>query len=61
MESKEDIIYEKGNLTVEIYSLGSEQGDLNPHRIYKLKGGQMFPIIKNSDNIILNILYMKMI
>ena len=61
MESKEDIIYEKGKLTIEIYSLGSEQGDLNPHRIYKLKGGQMFPIIKNSDNIILNILYMKMI
>ena len=52
MESKEDIIYEKGKLTMEIYSLGSEQGDLNPHRIYKLKGGLMFPIIKDNDNII---------
>ena len=52
MESKEDIIYEKGKLTMEIYSLGSEQDDLNPHRIYKLKGGLMFPIIKDNDNII---------
>ena len=46
------INYEKGKLTMEIYSLGSEQGDPNPHRIYKLKGGLMFPIIKNNDNII---------
>ena len=52
MESKEDIIYEKGKLNMEIYSLGSEQDDLNPHRIYKLKGGLMFPIIKDNDNII---------
>ena len=52
MESKEDIIYEKGKLTMEIYSLGSEQDDLNPHRIYKLKGGLLFPIIKDNDNII---------
>ena len=52
MESKEDIIYEKGKLTMEIYSLGSEQDDINPHRIYKLKGGLMFPIIKDNDNII---------
>jgi len=52
MESKEDIIYEKGKLTMEIYSLGSEQDDLNPHRIYKLKGGLMFPIIKDNDTII---------
>ena len=52
MESKEDIIYEKGKLNMEIYSLGSEQDDLNPHRIYKLKGGLLFPIIKDNDNII---------
>ena len=54
IEGNEDILYEKGKLTMEIYSLGSERDDLNPHRIYKLKGGLMFPVIYDNQ---LNIKY----
>ena len=49
LESNDDILYEKGKLRMEIYSLGSEQDDLNPHRIYKLKGGLMFPVIMENE------------
>ena len=49
IESNEDYLYEKGKLTMEIYSLGSEKDDLVPHKIYKLKGGLMFPVITDND------------
>ena len=52
IEGNENLLYEKGKLTMEIYSLGSEKDDLNPHRAYKLKGGLMFPIIKENDSVI---------
>ena len=52
IEVNENILYEKRKLTMEIYSLGSEKDDLNPHRIYKLKGGLMFPIILDNEMII---------
>ena len=55
LEVKEDILYEKGKLQMEIYALGSEQDDLNPHRIFKLKGGLMFPIIMDNE---INIKYL---
>ena len=45
MESCEDAIYQKGKLLMEIYSLGSEGDDNNPHQIYELNCGLMFPII----------------
>ena len=51
IEGNENLLYEKGKLTMEIYSLGSEKDDLNPHRAYKLKGGLMFPIIKENDSV----------
>ena len=49
LESNEEILYEKGKLRMEIYSLGSEQDDLNPHRIFILNGGLMFPIIMDNE------------
>ena len=49
LETNEDILYERGKLRMEIYSLGSEQDDHNPHKIYKLKGGLMFPVIENNE------------
>lgn len=45
LESSEDALYEKGKLYMEIYSLGSEEDDLIPHKYYELKGGLMFPVI----------------
>ena len=52
IEVNENVLYEKRKLTMEIYSLGSEKDDLNPHRTYKLKGGLMFPIILDNEMII---------
>ena len=52
LEANEEILYERGKIKMEIYPLGSEKDDLNPHKIYKLKGGLMFPvIIENNDEI----------
>ena len=45
MESSEDAIYQKGKVFMEIYSLGSEGDDNNPHHFYELKCGLMFPVI----------------
>ena len=49
IELNEDIIYEKAKLQMEIYSLGSEEDDKNPHIKYELKGGLMFPVIIGND------------
>ena len=46
--NNEDAIYKKGKLYMEIYSLGSEGDDNNPHKIYELGGGLLFPIIVNN-------------
>ena len=52
LEANEEILYERGKIKMEIYPLGSEKDDLNPHKIYKLKGGLMFPVIlENNDEI----------
>ena len=52
LEANEEILYERGKIKMEIYPLGSEKDDLNPHKIYKLKGGLMFPvIIENNEDI----------
>ena len=52
LETNEEILYERGKIKMEIYPLGSEKDDLNPHKIYKLKGGLMFPvIIENNEDI----------
>jgi hypothetical protein len=52
LEANEEILYERGKIKMEIYPLGSEQDDHNPHKIYKLKGGLMFPvIIENNEDI----------
>ena len=45
MESSEDAIYQNGKVLMEIYSLGSEGDDNNPHQIYELNCGLMFPVI----------------
>ena len=37
LETNEDILYERGKLRMEIYSLGSEQDDHNLHKIYNPK------------------------
>ena len=39
----------KKKLQIEIYSLGSEHDDKNPHFYYELKGGLMFPVINGND------------
>ena len=46
----EDIFFEKGKLYMEIYSLGAEGDDKNPHQRYQLSGGFIFPIIMNNSN-----------
>ena len=52
LEANEEILYERGKIKMEIYPLGSEKDDLNPHKIYQLKGGLMFPvIIENNEDI----------
>ena len=52
LEANEEILYERGKIKMEIYPLGSEKDDLNPHKIYKLKGGLIFPvIIENNEDI----------
>ena len=48
IETSEDALYEKGKVTMEIYSLGSEEDNNNPHQIYELSCGLMFPIIMNN-------------
>ena len=45
IESSEDALYEKGKLYMEIYSLGAEGDDNNPHHKYELGCGLMFPVI----------------
>ena len=49
IEMNEDVLYEKGKLTMEIYSLGGEKDDKNPHKKYELEDGLMFPVIKDND------------
>ena len=49
MDLNENILYEKGKLQMEIYSLGSDNDDKNPHKKYELKGGLMFPNIVGND------------
>ena len=49
IEMNEEIIYEKKKLQIEIYSLGSEHDDKNPHHYYELNGGLIFPVIKGND------------
>ena len=48
-ESNENALYENGRIQMEIYSLGSENDDKNPHMKYELKGGLMFPSILDND------------
>ena len=49
MEINEDLFYEKGKLIMEIYSLGSENDDKNPHMKYELQGGLLFPVIMENE------------
>ena len=49
IEMNEDVLYEKGKLQMEIYSLGSDNDDKNQHIKYELKGGLMFPVIKGNE------------
>jgi len=49
IEMNEDALYEKAKLSMEIYSLGGEKDDKNPHKKYELKGGLMFPVIMDND------------
>ena len=46
LEIKEDTPIEKGNLQIEIYSLGAENDDKNLHKKFDIKGGLMFPNIE---------------
>ena len=48
IESSEDALYEKGKMYMEIYSLGSEGDDSNPHHRYELSCGLVFPVIMNN-------------
>ena len=48
IETSEDAMYEKGKVTMEIYSLGSEEDNNNPHQKYELSCGLMFPVILNN-------------
>jgi len=49
IEKREEALYDKGKLQLEIYSLGSDNDDKNPHKKYELKGGLMFPEINNNE------------
>ena len=49
IESNEEVLYEKGKIYMELYSLGSEEDDANPHLKYELGGGLMFPFFLNKD------------
>ena len=48
IESSEDALYERGKMYMEIYSLGSEGDDSNPHHRYKLSCGLVFPVIMDN-------------
>jgi hypothetical protein len=48
IESSEDAVYEKKKCYMEIYSLGSEGDDDNPHHKYELSCGLVFPVIMNN-------------
>ena len=48
-ELNEDELYQNGRIQMEIYSLGSEKDDKNPHMKYELKGGLMFPVILENN------------
>ena len=50
LELNEETLIEKSNLSIEIYSLGSEKDDKNPHKKFELKGGLMFPEISKDKN-----------
>ena len=50
LELSDDALIEKSNLNIEIYSLGSEKDDKNPHKKFEIKGGLMFPEINNDKN-----------
>ena len=49
IEMNEEIVYEKKRLKMEVYSVGSENDDKNPHIKYDLRGGLMFPVIVGND------------
>ena len=49
IEMNEDALYEQAKLAMEIYTLGGEKDDKNPHKKYELNGGLMFPVIMNND------------
>jgi len=51
LEKGEDAIIEKANLQIEIYSLGSDNDDKNPHKKFDIKGGLMFPEINDKHKI----------
>ena len=48
IESSEDAVYEKKKCQMEIYSLGAEGDDDNPHHKYELSCGLVFPVIMNN-------------
>ena len=49
IEMREEAIYNKGKIQMEIYTLGSDNDDKNPHQKYDLKGGLMFPVINKNE------------
>ena len=49
IEMREEAIYEKGKIQMEIYTLGSDNDDKNPHQKYDLKGGLLFPVINKNE------------
>ena len=49
IEMNEDALYEQAKLAMEIYTLGGEKDDKNPHKKYELNGGLMFPVIMDND------------
>ena len=51
LEKEEEAFTEKGNLSIEIYTLGSEKDDKNPHKKFEIKGGLMFPEINEKNKI----------
>ena len=50
LELEDDEKIEKSTLNIEIYSLGSEKDDKNPHKKFEVKGGLMFPEIGKDKN-----------
>ena len=48
IESSEDAVFEKKKCYMEIYSLGAEGDDENPHHKYELSCGLVFPVIMNN-------------